>query len=71
MLQKGALIALNHFTGKDFTENDFGYKMEGGNSYEPTEFSTLSNIQSFLKNATEKQLSQAKELFSSLRKFGL
>jgi glycosyltransferase involved in cell wall biosynthesis len=66
----GARLALHYFQGKDFSENNFGYKMEGGSSYTDNTFATDLTLKSFFKNATKKQLQQAKELFKYLTKVG-
>lgn len=61
----GAKVAINYFQGKDFSQNDFGYKMEGGASYSNRE---IFNIQSFIKKGTKKQLEQARKIFKNLTK---
>ena len=66
----GARLALHYFQGKDFSENNFGYKMEGGSAYTKNTFATDLTLKSFIKNATKKQLKQAKELFKYLTKVG-
>jgi len=68
--RNAAKIALNYFQGKDFSEEDFGYKMEGGSAYIKKPFFTERTILPFIKNATAKQLKQAKELFRYLTKIG-
>lgn len=69
MARKGALIALNYLQGKDFSENDFGYKMDGGSAYNKHPFLSYYGIQSFVKSATKNQIEQAKKLFKSLTDF--
>lgn len=69
--RKGALIAVNYLQGKDFSENDFGYKMEGGKSYTKHSFANYSSLYSFIKTGTKKQVDQAKKLFKSLTEFDI
>lgn len=67
-----ALIQLRYLQGKDFKDRSYGYVMEGGQYYQ--EDSALKNIllplvklQELLKNASEKQLKQAREVFQNLK----
>lgn len=70
MARTGARLAINYFQGKDFSENDFGYKMDGGASYDDNQkYFNYYNIQAFIKTGTKKQIVQAKKLFKSLTKF--
>ena len=71
MARTGAMVAINYLQGKDFVENDFGYKMEGGKSHTQHLFLGYTNLQSFVKNATKKQLDQAKKIFKNLANLGL
>jgi glycosyltransferase involved in cell wall biosynthesis len=69
MIRTGARLAINYFQGKDFSDHDFGYKMEGGAAYaEAHPFFDYRQLQSFIKNSTKNQLDQAKNLFKSLMK---
>lgn len=71
--RKGALVSLNYIQGKDFSEKDFGYKMEGGAAYSSEYDSTFNplNIYRYISGTTKKQFEQAKELFKNLTKFDL
>jgi glycosyltransferase involved in cell wall biosynthesis len=78
--RKSALLTLNYFQGKDFSEKDFGYKMDGGSSYSSKykidssswknfDLLGLKSLQKFAKTTSEKQLEQAKKLINKLKKF--
>lgn len=64
---KGALLSLHYLQGKDFTHHTFGYNMEGGNSYTQNTPSIIRDFPDFIKNASKKQLSQAKKLLNNLK----
>lgn len=66
-----AKMTINYFLGKDFTENDFGYKMEGGASHTHHAIEQFA-LNKIIKSSTKKQLQQAKKLLRYLtRKFDL
>lgn len=62
-----AKLTINYFLGKDFTENDFGYKMEGGASHTHHAIEQFA-LNKIIKSSTKKQLQQAKALLKQLTK---
>ncbi|GIK84447.1 MAG: glycosyl transferase [Patescibacteria group bacterium] len=68
MARTGARLAINYLQGKDFSEQDFGYKMEGGGAYTDQAFFDYYDLQKFIKTATKNQIDQAKKLFKTLTK---
>lgn len=64
-------MALNFIQGKDFQDDDFNYKMEGGSSYQIKNNSTLSYIQEYISSASIQQLKQAQKLLRNLRRWGI
>jgi len=66
MARTGAMLGINYFSGKDFSKNDFGYKMEGGSAYAKQNQGSFYNLQTVIKSATTHQIEQAKNLFNKL-----
>lgn len=64
---KGALLSLRYLQGKEFVDQNFGYEMQGGTSYEEKTQSYIFDLRDFLKTASQKQLLQAKKLLQSLK----
>lgn len=71
------LLTLNTYTkmimnyyikGKDFKENDFGYKMDGGMKYNKKMSAFFQNFFKFIQMSSAKQISQTKKIFNSLLK---
>lgn len=69
MARRSARIVLNYIQGKDFAENDFGYKMEGGSVYKEASFFNRS-LPTILTSATKKQLKQAQKVLKYLLNLG-
>jgi glycosyltransferase involved in cell wall biosynthesis len=81
VVRTSARLAINYLQGKDFSKSDFGYKMDGGDSYSDQKYfnyyniknyygvQNYYNIQTLIKTGTKKQIEQAKRLFKSLTQF--
>ncbi len=65
---KNAMMQLEFLQGGGFSDKDFGYKMLGGNVYEEKTVSFLHNIQSLIRNASQKQRKQIKKLLDFIQK---
>jgi glycosyltransferase involved in cell wall biosynthesis len=62
MIAQSATIALQYLQNKGFDKNNYGYVMQGGSYYDQKNASFLSQLQSIIKDASKKQLRQAKKL---------
>ncbi|MCB9813435.1 MAG: glycosyltransferase family 2 protein [Pseudomonadales bacterium] len=67
----GAKVALNYLQGKDFSEDDFGYKMNGGTYYDQKNYISISKLPEYIKSLPRKQYIKAKKLFKTLSDIGL
>lgn len=62
-----AILLLQFLRGADFSTQDYGYVMRGGNYYETKETPMFTRLNNYLKKASKKQLQQARNLLNSLK----
>lgn len=69
MAVKMSILTTKYVQGGDFTENNYGYEMDGGASYEGESLPFFDKLNLFFKTASKKQLEKARSLFNSLKDF--
>ena len=64
---KGAILSLRYLQGKEFSNRNFGYEMDGGKTYSADTKPLIFGLRDFIKTASQKQLAQAKKLLQNLK----
>jgi len=62
-------LLVQFLQGKNFSEKDFGYFMEGGSYYEKQSSSVFKNILTTIEKTSEKQLQKVKKILSDIKEF--
>jgi len=62
-------LLIQFLQGKNFSEKDFGYFMEGGSYYEKQSSSVFKKILSTIEKTSENQLKKVKEILNNIQEF--
>jgi glycosyltransferase involved in cell wall biosynthesis len=62
-------LLIQFLQGKNFSEKDFGYFMEGGQYYNQQSTSAFKNILTTIEKTSEKQLQRVKKIVNDIKEF--